>query len=90
MHAMVVRGTVHDADKANAHLREQAIPALRQAPGFVSGQWVRVGGREGNAIITFETEEGAKAGAEQLRANPPPGEALTINSVEIGEVVERI
>jgi hypothetical protein len=90
MHAVVVKGTLHDADKATTHLREQVIPGLRQAPGFVGGQWVRVGEGKGTSMITFESEEAARAGAEQLRTNPPPEDAITLDSVEIGEVVERI
>jgi hypothetical protein len=89
MHAVVVKGTVQDEDKATTHLRGQVIPRLKQAPGFVGGQWVRVEGK-GNAVITFESEEAARAGAEQLRTNPPPEDAFTLDSVEIGEVIERI
>jgi hypothetical protein len=40
-------------------------------------------------MLTFESEESAQAAAEMLRANPPGGDAITIDSVEIGEVVER-
>ena len=41
-------------------------------------------------MLTFESEETARAAAEQLKANPPGGDAITIDSVEIGEVVERV
>ncbi len=41
-------------------------------------------------MLTYETEEAARAAAEQLRANPPGGDAITIDSIEIGEVVERV
>jgi hypothetical protein len=40
-------------------------------------------------MLIFESEEAAQAAAEQLRANPPGGSAVTINSIEIGEVVEQ-
>jgi hypothetical protein len=41
-------------------------------------------------MLTFESEEQAQAAAEQLRTNPPPESVVTINTVEIGEVVERV
>ena len=43
----------------------------------------------GASILVFESEEAARAAAEQLKANPPPASAVTINSIEIGEVVGR-
>ena len=90
MHAVVVRSTLHDFEQATTFLREQGIPRVRQQPGFVGAQWVRLSESFGTSMLTFETEEAARAAAEQLRANPPPGNALTIDSAEIGEVVERI
>jgi hypothetical protein len=89
MHAIVVRSTLHDFEQATQFLREHGIPRLQQAPGFVSGQWVRLGENTGTSMLTFESEEAARGAAEQLRSNPPPTRALTIDSVEFGEVVER-
>jgi hypothetical protein len=90
MHAVVARSTIHEYEQATSFLREQAIPRIRQAPGFISAQWVRLDESTGTSMLTFETEEAARAAAEQIRANPPGGDAITINSIEIGEVVERI
>ena len=90
MHAVVVRSTLHDAEQAMTFLREQGIPRIRQAPGFIGAQWVRLGENTGTSMLTFETEDAARAAAEQLKANPPGGEFITIDSTDIGEVVERI
>jgi len=89
MHAVVVRSTLHDFDEARKVLREEAIPRVSQAPGFVAAQWVRLDETTGTSMLTFESEEAARAAADMLRTNPPGGSAITINSVEIGEVVER-
>ena len=90
MHAVVVRSTVHDVEQGRKFLKEQAIPGLTQAPGFVGGQWVRLEGGSGTSMLTFESEEAAQTAVEQLRTNPPPQTVVTINTVEVGEVVERV
>ena len=41
-------------------------------------------------MLTFESEEAAQAAAELLRTNPPGGTAITIDSIEVGEVVHGI
>ena len=89
MHAVVVRSTLHDFERASTFLREQGIPRISQAPGFVDAQWVRLDESTGTSMLTFESEEAARTAAEQLRANPPGGDAITIDTIEIGEVVER-
>jgi hypothetical protein len=89
MHAVVVRSTLHDFDQATRVLREEGIPRLSQAPGFVQAQWVRLDENTGTSMLTFDSEEAAQAAAEMLRTNPPGGSAVTINSIEVGEVVER-
>jgi hypothetical protein len=88
MHGVVVKATINDFEQARNFLRQEGIPRFRQAPGFVTAHWVRLGETSGTSMLIFESEEAAQAGAEQLKANPPPGNAVTINSVEIGEVVE--
>ena len=90
MHAVVVRSTVHDVEQGRKFLQEQAIPQLSQAPGFVGAQWVRLEGGTGTGMLTFESQEQAQAAIEQLRTNPPPESAVTIDTVELGEVVERV
>ena len=90
MHTVVVKSTIRNREQATAFLREQGIPRFRELPGFVAGQWVRLEDGRGTAMVTFESEEAAQGAAEQLRSNPPPAEAVTIDTVEIGEVVERV
>jgi hypothetical protein len=87
MHAVVVSVTVHDGEAATTHLRNEIVPRVKQAPGFVAGYWVRIqDGDKGRGTMVFESEEAARAVAAQVQENP--GEAVTIESVDIGEVVE--
>ncbi|MBA2614315.1 MAG: hypothetical protein H0U90_00805 [Actinobacteria bacterium] len=90
MHAVVARSTINDFERGRQYLREKGIPSISQAPGFVAAQWVRLDEKTGTSMLTFESEEAANAAAEMLRTNPPAGDAVTINSIEVGEVVERV
>ena len=86
MHAVLVSVTIKDPDAATTHLRENVVPQVRQAPGFVAGYWTRIAdGNKGRATIVFETEEAAKGAAEQIDAPP---EAVDFESIDVGEVVE--
>jgi hypothetical protein len=89
MHAVVARSTLHDIEQGRKFLREEGIPRISQAPGFVGAYWVRLDENTGTSMLVFESEQAAQAAAEQLRTSPPPGSAVTINSIEVGEVVER-
>jgi len=90
MHAVVARSTLLDFERATTFLREQAIPRMKQRPGFVGAQWVRLDEKTGASMLTFETEEAARGAAEFIKSNPPGGDAIQIESIEVGEVVERV
>lgn len=87
MHAVVARSTINDFEQARRILTEEGIPRVSQAPGFVTAHWVRLDETTGTSMLVFESEEAAQAMAEQLRTNPPAGTAVTINTIEVGEVV---
>jgi hypothetical protein len=86
MHAVVVSVSVHDGQAATSYLREEVVPAVSQAPGFVAGYWVRLeGANQGRATIVCESEDAARNVANQIQ--PAPEGASTIDSVDVGEVV---
>jgi len=87
MHAVVTKSTIHDLDRGREVLNETGIPRLKQAPGFVSANFASLEDGTGRGMIIFESEEAARTAAEQIRANPPAGDAVTIDSIEVGEVV---
>jgi hypothetical protein len=84
MHAVVVRVTVKDREAATTHLSEQVVPRVSGAPGFVAGYWVGLPDGTGNSIAVFESEDAARAVADAVEA---PGDFVTIDSVQVGEVV---
>jgi hypothetical protein len=88
MHAVVTKVSVSDAPVATEFLRETIVPRVSQAPGFVAGYWVRLeGGDEGNSTIVFESEEAARAAADQIRATVGSNPGVTLKDVTVGEVV---
>ncbi len=86
VHAVVTTVRISDREKAEGFLRDQVIPRVSQASGFVAGYWTNIGGDRGASMAVYESEEAARQAVEQLV--PPPDEIITIESVEVGEVVE--
>jgi hypothetical protein len=84
MHAVVVNVTINDPDAATAALRDQVVPQVKGAPGFVAGYWVGLDGGRGTSVVVFESEDAARSAAAQAQA---PGDFVTFDSVEVGEVV---
>jgi hypothetical protein len=86
MHAVVVNVTVHDPDAATAALRDQVVPQVSGTPGFVAGYWLGLEGGRGTSVIVFESEDAARSAAAQAQA---PGNFVTFDNVEVGEVVAK-
>lgn len=84
MHAVFVRSTINDPEQGLNILRERVVPSVSREPGFVAGYWVRLEGNQGTSMLVFDSEHAARSMAAQI-AGPPTG-AVTINSVEVGEV----
>jgi hypothetical protein len=84
MHAVVARVTIADRESAESHLRENVVPGVSQAPGFVAGHWTYKDGT-GLAMVVFESEEDANGVAERIPSMVPDG--VTLEDVEVREVV---
>ena len=84
MHAVVVSVTVNDGQAATTYLRDEIVPRVSQAPGFVAGYWVRFESENrGTSVIVFDSEENARNAASQFQ----PPEGVTLESIDVGEVV---
>ncbi len=87
MHAVVATATIHDFDRARQGL-DQMVPTIAQAPGFIAGYWTRSEDNRGLSMVVFESEGAARDVADRLRSEGPPDpEAVTIDNVEVREVV---
>ena len=85
MHAVVVNLTIDERDADLRELRNRVVPAISQAPGFVTGYWTRKD-NSGLSMIVFESEDAASDAADRVRSTMPDGMA-TLESIEVREVV---
>ena len=83
MHAVVVRVRIDDVDAGLEALRNEVVPQVSQAPGFVAGYWTRKDDT-GLSMIIFESEEAATRASETIPGSVPEG--VTFESVEVREV----
>ena len=84
MHAVVVRVTINEPEKAEQELRDRVVPTVSQSPGFVAGYWTR-SGDGGMAMMIFESEDAARQMADRVPQTVP--EFVTLDNVEVREVV---
>jgi hypothetical protein len=89
MYAVVVNVNIAPGqfEASRKALHEQVVPRVKQAPGFVKGYWtVRDDSTQGTSMAIFRTKQDAENAMTMTRnAPPPPG--VTVNSVEVREVV---
>jgi hypothetical protein len=84
MHAVVVTVAISDHEVAESHLRENVVPGVSQAPGFVAGYWTRKDD-SGVAMVLFESEDAAQAMSERVPSMVP--DVVTLKDIEVREVV---
>jgi hypothetical protein len=84
MHAVVVKVRINDVEAAENRLREQVVPGVSQAPGFVAGYWTRKD-NVGVSMVIFDSEDAANRASEQVSSLIT--DAVTLDDVEVREVV---
>lgn len=84
MHAVVVQVTINDVEASEEVLRQQVVPRVSQAPGFVAAYWTRKD-NGGLSMSIWESEDAANTASEMVRSIAPEG--VTVDSVEVREVV---
>jgi hypothetical protein len=84
MHAVIVRVTLNEPEKAEEDLHSRTVPNVSQAPGFVAGYWTR-SGNDGLSLVVFESEDVARQMAD--RVPQMVSEFVSLENVEVREVV---
>ena len=84
MHAVIVRVSIKDPEGATKELKENVVPRVEQAPGFVAGYWTRKD-QAGLSMIVFDSEDAAKAASDQIPSGMP--DTVELQDIEVREVV---
>jgi hypothetical protein len=91
MYALVVRVTIHNADRTREVLNNQVVPQASGAPGFKAGYWTWPTGEgelNGLSMIVFDSEEQARAAGDRVSAIASENrDDVTLDGVEVREVV---
>ena len=88
MYAAVVRVTLNDPERAGQALNEVVVPGTKQSAGFKAGYWTRSeDGGNGLSFILFESEDDARGFAQRLQDEGPPIDVVTLDGVEVREVL---
>ena len=91
MHAVVVSVRINDPEAAEKMLREHIVPRVKEAPGLVHAYWARTEDGRGGSMIVLESEEAARAVAEEIQGGQAASsEAVSMESVEVREVVAHL
>ena len=86
MYAVIAKVSLSDAEAAQKHLRENIVPRVSQAPGFVAGYWTQSeDGTNGQAMVVFESQQAAQGVADMIPGMVPEG--VTLQGTEVREVV---
>ena len=86
MHAIVVRVTISDREAAQQGLEQDVVPQVSQAPGFQAGYWTWKD-NTGLSMIVLDSEDAANQAAERAREMVGRFEAVSLDGVEVREVV---
>lgn len=86
VHAVVVRVTISDREAAQQRLDQDVVPQVSQAPGFQAGYWTWKD-NTGLSMIILDTEDAANQAAERAREMVGRIDAVSLDDVEVREVV---
>jgi hypothetical protein len=90
MYATLATVSISDYEHARRYLHDDVLPTITEVPGFVSGHWLAPVDGQGLSILVFDTEDEARAMAEQMPAGRELNEYVTVQSVEVREVAGSI
>lgn len=87
MYAVVGSVTINDFERGLPVLRDQIVRSVKQAPGLINAYWLRSQDNRAMSVIVFESEGAAQALAREIQPEGAPTDAVTLNSVEVRQVV---
>lgn len=76
--------------EARQGLRDQVLPRVKASPGFVAGYWLAPDGDRGTSMVIWDSREAAEAAMSQLQPGAHPAPPITVETVELREVIANI
>ncbi len=91
MHAVVVEVSIESGreDEGIAYLHANVLPAMKHAPGLVSGYWLASKEGQGLTVLVFDRAEAAQETAGGIARAPRP-DFTTLGKIEVREVVAHV
>jgi hypothetical protein len=86
VHAVVVKVSIKDREAAQQRLDEEVVPQVSQAPGFQAGYWTWKD-NTGLSMVIIDSEDAANQVAGRAREMVESIDAVTLEGVEVREVV---
>jgi hypothetical protein len=86
VHAVVVKVTINDREAAQQRLDQDVVPQVSQAPGFQAGYWTWKD-NTGLSMLILDSEDAANQAAERAREMIDRIDAVSLDGVEVREVV---
>jgi len=86
VHAVVVKVNINDREAAQQRLDGEVVPQVSQAPGFQAGYWTWKD-NTGLSMVIVDSEEAANQVADRAREMVGSIDAVTLEGVEVREVV---
>lgn len=92
MYARVGHTRVDPAQYETARkvLETEILPRVRQMPGAVAGYWLEPVDGLGLAIVLFESKEAAEAPVPNAQPGQSPAPGVTVERVEVREVIGKL
>ena len=88
-----VNATEAHTEAGREFLNQNVVPGAR-AGGAKAGYWLAPQNGRGVGVVVFDTEDQARAAAEQFTVGEPPGpgapEGVTVTTVEVREVLASV
>jgi hypothetical protein len=86
VHAVVVRVTISDREAAQQRLDQDVVPQVSKAPGFRAAYWTWKD-NTGLSMVVLDSEDAANQVAERARQMLQDIDAVSLEGVEVREVV---
>jgi hypothetical protein len=92
MHARVGYSRIDPAQYETARkvLETEILPRIRQIPGVVAGYWLEPIDGKAMTVVVFESKEGAEAPVPNAQPGESPAPGVTVERVEVREVIAQI